>query len=150
MTDRKSIDTQASPPLVTKTLRSSAEVQAWLEEQRRKASYMDEHAKPWQKAAKAADFYFQRYEHPTGEQLDIFGVILEPQGEDIEIMARVPFRRLVRAWSKDCPEGEIGTLHVGAIWEILSRERFELIRMAGWTLPVDLAAKFAGLRPRKV
>lgn len=146
----KSISLNPSPDLPITRLESPEQIRDWLDKQRRVAAMMDAAAAPWQREIKPGDFYFQRFEHGDGTLLDIFGMVLEPNGdEDRAIMAQVPMRRLVRAWSKDCPEGEIGTLHVAAVWHKLTRDQFELAAVSGWALPVDLAAHYAGVRPRK-
>lgn len=137
-------------PLTTTTLNSPEEIRAFFERQRHNADVMDDSVREWQAAIKAGDFYFQRFES-MGQLLDIFGEVIVSQfAEDRDLMARTPNRRLVRAFSEACPEGEVGTVHVASIWKVLTPEEFAQAKATGWTLPVHIAAIFAGDRPHQL
>jgi len=77
----------------------------------------------WQRAMKAGDCFLQRSEF-GGVPLDIYGVILEPEDEDAELLKEMPNHRLCRCFSKACPEGEIGTVHISCFSEKLSTDAF--------------------------
>lgn len=86
----------------------------------------DAQAKPWQKAIKPGDFY-----KSIDDDLVIYGEILQPENapEDLPLSEN---RRLVRAYSVSCPEGEMGTVHVAGITAHLTKEGFEKARAGGW------------------
>lgn len=82
----------------------------------------EEKAQPlsdWQRAMKAGDCFLQR--SGFGDTpLDIYGVILEPEGDDAELLKEMPDHKLCRCYSKVCVDGEVGTLHISSFHEKLS------------------------------
>lgn len=90
----------------------------------------DERVESWQAAVKPGDFFVRMSPAPG---LTIYGEILDP-GEDAELYAEPQMKgfRPTRAYSKACPEGEMGDVHVSAIWKLIPRESFEKARELGW------------------
>jgi hypothetical protein len=78
----------------------------------------------WQRAMKAGDCFLQRSEF-GGIPLDIYGVILEPEDDDVALLGKMPYHRLCRCFSKACADGEIGTVHISSFHEKLSTDTFE-------------------------
>jgi hypothetical protein len=77
----------------------------------------------WQQAMKPGDCFLQRSDY-GGVPLDIYGVILEPEGEDADFFEKMPNHRLCRCYSKVCVEGEIGTVHISCFTEKMSTDLF--------------------------
>lgn len=92
------------------------------------AETADAAVKDWQRKLKVGDFFRQ-----VEGDLTIFGEVVDsPYEEDRARMAEQPNRRMVKAYSMSCPEGELGTIHVSRVQSILTERGFEDAKAKGW------------------
>jgi len=103
----------------------------------------DARVQPWQEAMQVGNCYILVW-----GDLTIYGEVIEnPYKEDQELLARPENRylRFVRAFSKVCPDGEIGTEHVANFILQISRDDLEWAREHGWPDAVDYLVERKGL-----
>ena len=100
---------------------------------------------PEQEALKPGDFYTREF-----DGLSIWGEIVESEyPEDRAYLAKTPNRRMVRAYSVVCPDGELGTEHISCMWPI-TKEVFEAARKAGWADEKDAFKSYSDRFWKKV
>ena len=88
----------------------------------------DARIKPTQTRIKAGQFFINmRY----GSELPIFGEVLETQ-EGLYKEEHMRNYRLTRAFSKACPEGEMGDTHVSEVAAIIDSRLFEFYQKNHW------------------
>jgi hypothetical protein len=92
-------------------------IEALLKAQKLAEKAADQRVQDWQAQVKEGDCFIQR----TPDGLEIFGEVLGPGlgGEN--------WRRC-RCYSLVCPEGEVGSVHVSQMNDLINRERFESVR----------------------
>ena len=94
---------------------------AVVQEQTRLA---DAEVRPWQAKLVPGDYFFK----VVGD-LPIFGEILEIYEEP-----HVRHFRFTRCFSTDCPDGELGDIHVADVCDKLTFREFDRTRRVGWTM----------------
>jgi hypothetical protein len=107
---------------------------------------------PFQRAAKAGDFYI----HFNAEyELIVYGEILDPvetdravgsDPEELEYLAQLYAQphmadyRFARAYSPLCKDGELGDIHLTGIGKTISQAQFEQFKALNWPQMADRAA----------
>lgn len=105
-------------------------LEAFFEQQRRDLEEANARVKPWQEAIKEGDYF--RKPGPYG--LTIYAHV-QPYPNDPEDFPRTHELRHFRfceAYSRACPEGELGDIHVSEVERIISEAEFERARVGGW------------------
>lgn len=119
---------------MTKGLYQAITPETVVEDLRKHLEYLDSKVTPAQSSLKVGDFFARTQELPDGN-LAIFGEIIEscyPEDREDMLLPHNKNKRMVRAYSALCPEGEMGMAHVSSIEFRLSKERFEEAQQGGW------------------
>lgn len=91
----------------------------------------DAQVKPTQEKIKPGQFFINMRH---GSELPIFGEVLETE-EEIFKEPHMKNYRFTKAFSKACPEGEMGDTHVSEIAAIIDPMLFEFYQNNQWDLP---------------
>lgn len=112
-----------------------------------------EKVQPFQRALKPGDFFVREQQDFViyGEILDPTPPAIDEEGLDAETLEEmraehafeVKLRnqphmaayRFSKCFSRICPTGEMGDIHISPVVKVISKESFEQARRAGW--PVD-------------
>lgn len=92
-------------------------IEALLKAQELAEKAADQRVQGWQAQVKEGDCFIQR----TPDGLEIFGEVLGPG------LGGKNWRRC-RCYSLGCPEGEVGSVHVSQMNDLIDRERFKSVR----------------------
>jgi len=108
----------------------------YLAEQRKRS---DSSVEEWQLALKPGDYAFRWWNTEGSDRVDpsslstitlYYEIIESPYEEDRGRLTAS--YRLVTGYSTVCPEGEMGTVHVGHLHGMLTKEEFETAKEFGW------------------
>jgi len=92
-------------------------IEALLKVQELAEKAADQRVQGWQAQVKEGDCFIQR----TPDGLEIFGEVLGPG------LGGKNWRKC-RCYSLGCPEGEVGSVHVSQMNDLIDRERFKSVR----------------------